>query len=559
MAHNIHGVSEPSKPSQPITLQGGPDKELQRNGARGDAPQQDDEEGDDGIADFEHCVVEVESGEAFSELYSLHEEVGKGRFGIVYRCTDKRTNKQRAAKIIKCIQAKEKEKVREEISIMNALRHPKLLQLAAAFERQRDVVMVMEFIAGGELFERVVADDFTLTERDVVLFMRQICEGVQYMHNCNILHLDLKVDVSSSQPENILCVRKTSHKIKLIDFGLARRFDPAQPCRVLFGTPEFIAPEIINYEPISFASDMWSVGVICYVLLSGLSPFMGDNDAETFANITRAEFDFDDDAFNPISDLAKAFITSLLVNRKEKRLTSQECLQHPWLTKTEGAMYDRVIPTEKLKKFIIRRKWQVRTLEDQWFSKINGSQRQVVLKDQWFSKISGFQRSMVLIREQFIWVYIVNIFLAYTFYIEKICTVKHELIWQRFATVTKPPSRGASGPPFQTITVQTKFKLYKELMWYILAQSLLHSITFQEKTRALSVSNMMVLNIAQTKLPTSVPLLSNHHHSSQHDIINQLVLHNNKTFHNTQLQPGLLIPSEPQILPLESRTTYPPP
>ncbi|XP_047736468.1 uncharacterized protein LOC108682041 isoform X2 [Hyalella azteca] len=351
MAHNIHGVSEPSKPSQPITLQGGPDKELQRNGARGDAPQQDDEEGDDGIADFEHCVVEVESGEAFSELYSLHEEVGKGRFGIVYRCTDKRTNKQRAAKIIKCIQAKEKEKVREEISIMNALRHPKLLQLAAAFERQRDVVMVMEFIAGGELFERVVADDFTLTERDVVLFMRQICEGVQYMHNCNILHLDLK-------PENILCVRKTSHKIKLIDFGLARRFDPAQPCRVLFGTPEFIAPEIINYEPISFASDMWSVGVICYVLLSGLSPFMGDNDAETFANITRAEFDFDDDAFNPISDLAKAFITSLLVNRKEKRLTSQECLQHPWLTKTEGAMYDRVIPTEKLKKFIIRRKWQ---------------------------------------------------------------------------------------------------------------------------------------------------------------------------------------------------------
>lgn len=68
------------------------------------------------------------------------------------------------------------------------------------------------------------------------------------------------------QPENILCVRRTSHQIKLIDFGLARRFNPEDPCRVLFGTPEFIAPEIINYEPIGFASDMWSVGVICYVL-----------------------------------------------------------------------------------------------------------------------------------------------------------------------------------------------------------------------------------------------------------------------------------------------------
>ncbi|KAG7174103.1 Myosin light chain kinase, smooth muscle-like 5, partial [Homarus americanus] len=337
-AQNVHGLSEPSKPSTPVTTADPVDKE--------EEPEPEDHE-----TAFAPLNVEIEPGSLFDKQYSLHEEVGKGRFGIVYRVTEKNSGVRRAAKIIKCIVAKDKEKVREEIDIMNSLRHPKLLQLGAAYERQREMVMVMEYISGGELFERVVADDFALTERDCILFVRQICEGVQYMHKSLIVHLDLK-------PENILCVRRTSHQIKLIDFGLARRFNPQDPCRVLFGTPEFIAPEIINYEPIGFASDMWSVGVICYVLLSGLSPFMGDTDAETFNNITRAEFDFDDDAFSAITEDAKDFIMSLLIKRKEKRLTAAECFEHPWLAQTEEDMNKVVLSTDKLKKFIIRRKWQ---------------------------------------------------------------------------------------------------------------------------------------------------------------------------------------------------------
>ena len=89
--------------------------------------------------------------------------------------------------------------------------------------------------------------------------MRQICDGVQHMHDNHILHLDLK-------PENIMCVEKSGHRIKLIDFGLARRFEPSDDMKVMFGTPEFVAPEVVNYEQIGFATDMWSVGVICYVL-----------------------------------------------------------------------------------------------------------------------------------------------------------------------------------------------------------------------------------------------------------------------------------------------------
>lgn len=114
-------------------------------------------------------------------------------------------------------------------------------------------------IEGGELFERVIDDDFILTEKIVTVYMRQICEGVEYMHSQNILHLDMK-------PENILCVTKTGNQIKLIDFGLARRYNPKEKLQILFGTPEFVAPEVVNFEKVTYKTDMWSVGVICYVL-----------------------------------------------------------------------------------------------------------------------------------------------------------------------------------------------------------------------------------------------------------------------------------------------------
>lgn len=122
---------------------------------------------------------------------------------------------------------------------------------------------------------------------------------------------------------------------------------------------EFIPPEIINYETISTQSDMWSIGVICYVLLSGLSPFnTGDNDSDTFSNILRAEYDFDDNAFNDVSVDAKNFISSLLIREKEKRATATTCLSSKWLNHDTTSTNIK-LSTDKLKKFIIRRKWQV--------------------------------------------------------------------------------------------------------------------------------------------------------------------------------------------------------
>ncbi|KAL3284834.1 hypothetical protein HHI36_018973 [Cryptolaemus montrouzieri] len=302
------------------------------------------------IFTFEPRMVSLEPGPEFKARYDILEELGKGRFGVVHKVVDKTNSQKLAAKFIRCRTAKDRDKVQEEIEIMNQLRHQKLLQLAAAFENPREMIMVTEYISGGELFERVVADDFTLTEKDCILFMRQICEGVAYMHSQDIVHLDLK-------PENIMCHTRTSHEIKIIDFGLAQKLDPDKPTRVLFGTPEFIPPEIINYEPIGLKSDMWSIGVICYVLLSGLSPFMGDNDAETFANITRADYDFDDEAFNTVSQNARDFIAALLINKKEDRLSAEQSLKHTWLD-PENHQNTVILSTDKLKKFIIRRKWQ---------------------------------------------------------------------------------------------------------------------------------------------------------------------------------------------------------
>ncbi|KAK0162885.1 hypothetical protein PV327_006621 [Microctonus hyperodae] len=229
--------------------------------------------------------------------------------------------------------------VEREVEIMRRLQHPRLIQLYDAIDCGKQFYVILELIEGGELFERVIDDDFLLTERSCAVFMRQICEGIEFVHAQNILHLDMK-------PENILCLTKEGNRVKIIDFGLARQFDPRKKLQVLFGTPEFVAPEVVNFDQIGFGTDMWSIGVICYVLLSGLSPFMGDTDVETMANVTIAKYDFDHEAFANISDDAKDFIRSLLIKDREKRMTASQCRSHGWL----ACRNSKITSTKKKKK-----------------------------------------------------------------------------------------------------------------------------------------------------------------------------------------------------------------
>ncbi|XP_061932135.1 uncharacterized protein LOC108001692 isoform X2 [Apis cerana] len=275
---------------------------------------------------FPYRDVTVRRGVEFKDHYDIASEIGRGKFGTVYRCKEKVSGLMLAAKVVNTAKKEDRRAVEREVEIMRRLQHPRLIQLYDAIDNGQQIYVILELIEGGELFERVIDDDFVLTERSCAVFMRQICEGIEFIHRQNILHLDLK-------PENILCLTKEGNRIKIIDFGLAREYDPKKKLQVLFGTPEFVAPEVVNFDQIGYGTDMWSIGVICYVLLSGLSPFMGDTDIETMANVTIAKYDFDHDAFANISEDAKDFIRCLLVKDKDKRMMAKECGDHPWLAK----------------------------------------------------------------------------------------------------------------------------------------------------------------------------------------------------------------------------------
>lgn len=344
-AVNMYGVGEPSAESEPITVGVEEVTEKKEEGVGATVSDDDEEKEPDyrDVAIKKDCIVK--------DFYDIEDRLGTGKFGQVFKLVEKSTKKVWAGKFIKAFSQKEKENVRQEISVMNSLHHPKLVQCVDAFEGKSDIVMVLEMISGGELFERIVDEDFELTEREVIKYMLQIIDGVQFIHKQGIVHLDLK-------PENIMCINKTGSKIKLIDFGLARRLENSGSLKVLFGTPEFVAPEVINYEAISYPTDMWSIGVICYILVSGLSPFMGENDNETLANVTSATWDFEDEAFDEISDQAKDFISSLLKKDMRARLTCAQCLEHSWLKQDTKNMEAKQLSKERMKKYILRRRWQ---------------------------------------------------------------------------------------------------------------------------------------------------------------------------------------------------------
>nr|XP_040027954.1 myosin light chain kinase 2, skeletal/cardiac muscle-like isoform X4 [Gasterosteus aculeatus aculeatus] len=276
-------------------------------------------------APFNHRIVSAKPNQIVN-FYTINwqEVLGGGRFGQVHKCVENSSGLTLAAKVIKARSMKEKEVVKNEIQVMNNLDHASLIQLYAAYESRNDIILVLEYVGGGELFDRIIDENYTLMELDAVLFIRQICEGLQHMHKMYILHLDLK-------PENILCVSRVTNKIKIIDFGLARIYKPREKLRVNFGTPEFLAPEVINYDFVSFNTDMWSLGVITYMLLSGLCPFLGDDDNETLNNILACKWNFEEQEFTDTSEEAKDFISRLLIVNKSWRIGASEALRHPWL------------------------------------------------------------------------------------------------------------------------------------------------------------------------------------------------------------------------------------
>ncbi|XP_065063418.1 uncharacterized protein LOC135689975 isoform X1 [Rhopilema esculentum] len=280
--------------------------------------------------------------------YHVREELGRGKFGVVHKVINKEDGGIYAAKFIKVSESKRNEVLRE-VEIMKKLNHENLISLTDVYDMKTRIVVIMEFISGGELFERVVEDD-NLTESEAAIYMKQILEGLKHMHQQYIVHLDLK-------PENVVCVQPRSTKIKLIDFGLARQLEQGKETKITCGTPEFVAPEVLNYDPVTLASDMWSVGVIAYILISGLSPFLGDTDTETFANVSSCEWDFDDECFDEVSKESKDFIEGLIISNPRDRRNVDLCLEHDWI-QNHSFKKKRKLKIDNLRKFLAKKRWQ---------------------------------------------------------------------------------------------------------------------------------------------------------------------------------------------------------
>ncbi|GFU14694.1 twitchin, partial [Nephila pilipes] len=334
-AENVYGRSDPSEPTQLVTTKLKEKDAARRKHIMLDAQGRRIRGKSEGkIRNYDQFVfdvfdkyiaqpVDIKTSSVYDK-YDILEEIGTGAFGVVHRCRERKTGNIFAAKFIPVAHPLEKSLIKKEIDVMNHLHHPKLVHLHDAFEDDDEMVLIYEFMSGGELFEKITDDSYFMCEAEVINYMRQICEGMKHMHEKNIIHLDIK-------PENIMCQTKTSNNIKLIDFGLATKLDPNEVVKISTGTAEFAAPEIVNREPVGFYTDMWAVGVLAYVLLSGLSPFAGDNDVETLKNVRACDWEFDDEAFANISNEGKDFISKLLTRSKDKRMTAHECLEHPWL------------------------------------------------------------------------------------------------------------------------------------------------------------------------------------------------------------------------------------
>ncbi|NWW26430.1 DAPK3 kinase, partial [Falcunculus frontatus] len=288
------------------------------------------------------------------DFYEMGEELGSGQFAIVRKCRERKTGLEYAAKFIKkrrlssSRRGVSREEIEREVDILREIQHPNIITLHDIFENKTDVVLILELVSGGELFD-FLAEKESLTEEEATQFLKQILDGVHYLHSKRIAHFDLK-------PENIMLLDKNvpNPRIKLIDFGIAHKIEAGNEFKNIFGTPEFVAPHL-GLEL------FWGVPTLSLLRLSGASPFLGETKQETLTNISAVNYDFDEEYFSNTSELAKDFIRRLLVKDPKKRMTIAQSLEHPWIKRRNVRNEDsckkperRRLKTTRLKEYTIK-------------------------------------------------------------------------------------------------------------------------------------------------------------------------------------------------------------
>ncbi|KAL6986157.1 calcium,calmodulin-dependent protein kinase [Sarracenia purpurea var. burkii] len=276
---------------------------------------------------FTKTILDSAETSNFTDQYVLGEQLGWGQFGIIRECSDKLTGEILACKSIakdRLVSLDDVNSVKLEIEIMTKLSgHPNVVDLKAVYEDEDYVHLVMELCEGGELFHQLEKHG-RFSECEARVLFRPLMQVVMYCHENGVVHRDLK-------PENILLATKSfSSHIKLADFGLATYIKPGQKLHGIVGSPFYIAPEVLvgGYNQ---AADVWSAGVILYILLSGIPPFWGKTKTKIFDAVRAAELCFPHDPWNSISASAKDIITGMLCVDPSKRLTAKQVLAHSWL------------------------------------------------------------------------------------------------------------------------------------------------------------------------------------------------------------------------------------
>eukprot|EP00884_Botryococcus_braunii_P005302 jgi/Botrbrau1/14773/Bobra.0284s0007.1 len=264
--------------------------------------------------------------------YELGEELGVGGFSVVRRGRERCTAKEVAIKAI------EKAKydsscslLQREIDVLSKVAHPSCVRLFAVYNTSKFVYLVTELATGGELLDRILQYG-AYSEAEAANILQRILSALSFLHARGIVHRDLKL-------ENILLTDKDQHatEVKIADFGLSRFCNMAdgEGLTTMCGSPAYVAPEILSFsqskKEYSIAVDMWSAGIILFVLVTGYSPFSADSDAELFDHIRTGAYDVSDPMWEKISDEAKDLVGRMLCVDPVQRLTAEEALEHPWI------------------------------------------------------------------------------------------------------------------------------------------------------------------------------------------------------------------------------------
>lgn len=263
-----------------------------------------------------------------NDWYKLEtNQLGAGSYGSVCKAEHKITKSVRAIKTVSKVASGPRalDRLHTEVDIMKMMDHPGIIKLYETFEDRKNIYLVMELCTGGELFDKIVeAGHFTETQAAIV--MQQMISAIFYMHSNRVCHRDLK-------PENFLFQSKEpieKNLLKLIDFGLSAVFTPSRQFHTKAGTPYYVAPQVLSgsYDELC---DLWSCGVIMYVLLCGYPPFYAENDADVLALVRRGQFSFSQNDWANVSNDAKDLITNLLKLQPQERMSAKEALNHIWI------------------------------------------------------------------------------------------------------------------------------------------------------------------------------------------------------------------------------------